>query len=341
MASGDDSQAPKQADPKPADTPIVNASTSNGVALFSGSGIGLLVGILMGMSVSPTVGVVIGALASSLALILGLNDKHVSIAKSLRIGAFGFLCAAGALTGTYLRSHQVLAPGPEEAFARYSEMGFEKREVLDLIKLTRFGIQASSDASAPSKIEDAYKRYSELGLEKNEILELISRTSFDIPASSKAGKAPNNDDTASNAASLTQLVHTGVLYGAEIDAGTCTILAEKTESNIADYYYLVGGMWKNLAIATEQQFGVEKAPRVLLAMRDGICGGDSTAKQFENCKIVSAINEQTGSDQIRKLFTEAGPEWISLLDPIDTSVAVNDRQAAFLILQRSLCDDKK
>jgi hypothetical protein len=114
----------------------------NLIALYSGAGIGLLIliGVLMGLAVSPTVGIIIGALASSLAILLGLNDKHFSDAKAIRIGSFGFACVLGALMGIFIRTNSVLAPDVKAQFEKYLEVGFTNEQALDFIAYERFGI---------------------------------------------------------------------------------------------------------------------------------------------------------------------------------------------------------
>lgn len=136
--------------------PAQEVSPTNGsdrmLAIFSGSGIGLLVGLLVALSVSPTVGMVIGGLASSLALILGLNDRYFTPAKAIRIGTFGFACIVGVLLGTYIRTHELLSPSLEDEFERYTDakLGFSADEAREILKFTRelVPLPGSSNGSA-------------------------------------------------------------------------------------------------------------------------------------------------------------------------------------------------
>ncbi len=90
--------------------------TSLAVSVYSGVGIGIMVGLLLGMAadagpnVKTTVSIFIGAVGVGLAALLGLNDKHFSTAKGLRIGSFGLAVAVSALSGVYIRDHGVLSP---------------------------------------------------------------------------------------------------------------------------------------------------------------------------------------------------------------------------------------
>ncbi|WP_300033394.1 lipase family protein [uncultured Roseobacter sp.] len=108
------------------------------VSLFSSAGAGLLLGYLVGMAVSEVVGLLVGALATGLAALLGLNDKHFTVTKGVRIGTFCFTAILGALSGTYLRTHQVLSPETEvrtlaEAKAEYEALGLDEGTVKTLL----------------------------------------------------------------------------------------------------------------------------------------------------------------------------------------------------------------
>jgi hypothetical protein len=46
-----------------------------------------MVGLLLGLAMSPTTTAFVGAIGTLLAVLLGLNDRHFSNSKSLRIGS--------------------------------------------------------------------------------------------------------------------------------------------------------------------------------------------------------------------------------------------------------------
>ncbi len=295
---------------------ITTSTRDNLIALFSGSGIGLLVGVLMGIAVSPTVGIVIGALASSLALMLGLNDQHFSHAKAFRIGSFGFVCVAGAFLGIFIRTHHLLAPSLQTQLNDYAKAGYTKEEALDFIKFTKFGILNPNwkIASMEAERDEGKGEGEQLG----------------------AGK-PSHP-----IAPLPQLAATGVLYGAEIDASACTILKDKDEKNVSDQFYILGDVWERLATAVEQDFDERTTPGVLLTIRDGICGDDGAAKaKFEKCPTLANLNEQTGLPQIARSFEKAGPSWQRLVDAVQERIDQEHQSKVLLILQRKICHEEK
>ncbi|MGB5290096.1 MAG: hypothetical protein WBN41_01430 [Lysobacterales bacterium] len=99
-----------------------SSSTTNStlVSIFSGVGIGIMVGLLMGLAApageqaKTVVGIFIGAVGVGLAALLGLNDRHFSTAKGLRIGSFGLAVALSALSGIYVRDHGLMTPDLKE-----------------------------------------------------------------------------------------------------------------------------------------------------------------------------------------------------------------------------------
>ncbi|MEO0368655.1 MAG: CHAT domain-containing protein, partial [Pseudomonadota bacterium] len=92
-------------------------------SIFGALGIGIMVGLLMGLAApanadtKSVVSIFIGAVGVGLAALLGLNDRHFSVAKGLRIGTFGLSVAISALTGLYVRDHGLLSPSLEERVA--------------------------------------------------------------------------------------------------------------------------------------------------------------------------------------------------------------------------------
>lgn len=93
-----------------------SSQTSHLISIFSGAGIGVMVGLLMGLAApqgddaKSIVAIFIGAVGVGLAALLGLNDRHFSAAKGLRIGSFGIAVAAFALIGIYVRTNAPLSP---------------------------------------------------------------------------------------------------------------------------------------------------------------------------------------------------------------------------------------
>ncbi|MEM7225698.1 MAG: hypothetical protein AAF495_22150 [Pseudomonadota bacterium] len=120
----------------PAPNPARNSLASS---VYGALGIGLMVGALLGLAKSAVVGAFIGAVGTALAAMLGLNDKHFSTAKAVRIGTFGFAVLVAAPTSLYVRDHGLLTPQPApppsnaELLAEYIKLGFDKEEALALL----------------------------------------------------------------------------------------------------------------------------------------------------------------------------------------------------------------
>jgi hypothetical protein len=115
----------------PGDEP---AATSLAASVFAGIGIGLMVGLLLGLANpplgegAPIVAIFIGAVGAALAALLGVNDRHFSTAKALRIGAFGIAVIIAAPSGIFIRDHALLAPD----LPTPPSLADRKKELLDL-----------------------------------------------------------------------------------------------------------------------------------------------------------------------------------------------------------------
>lgn len=103
-------------------------------SVFAAVGIGLMVGTLLGLANpplgdgKPIVAIFIGAVGAVLAALLGLNDRHFSTAKALRIGSFGLAVVISAPLGIMVRDHQLLAPDPPAK----PSLADRKKELLSL-----------------------------------------------------------------------------------------------------------------------------------------------------------------------------------------------------------------
>ncbi|MFK8019922.1 MAG: CHAT domain-containing protein [Pseudomonadales bacterium] len=168
------------------------AKTSLRASVYSGVGIGIMVGLLLGLA-APTdgdaktvVSIFIGAVGVGLAALLGLNDKHFSTAKGLRIGSFGFAVAISAVIGIYMRANGVLSPSlNDEVQAVVEASGLGKKEAMRavLAKQTTPGSKESRVSmtalfSAPVSLESCYNlqpqpRLSENPLKPNDVIENI------------------------------------------------------------------------------------------------------------------------------------------------------------------------
>lgn len=285
-------------------------------ALFSGSGIGLLIGVLMGTSVTATVGVIIGALASGLAVLLGLNDQHFSNAKAIRIGAFGFACVLGAYLGIYARAHGVLSPEPEppptlaQQKIEYLALGFTEKQALDFIAFSRFGIK---------------------------------NPGWVLASESRATKAVG----ASGAESLKEKAGMTLLFGAEVDLDKCDELAGPRAGSelldVVDVFDIAGGVWKTLAISVKDNIGDPDGVPLLLATRKAFCSRDSQGIariSDQDCKRLGI----TGDDYQARLqqFESLGGVWQRLAKGV-RGLNMDDtrKDLALGILRQDLCKPDK
>lgn len=119
--------------------------------VFSGLGIGLVLGLIVGLSASPVVQTILGALASLLAVLLGLHDGAGADAErpgagvrarmnALRIGSFGFGCAAAILLGLFLRTHDLLSVPVERQVEQWTRAGYTLRDAQHFVALQRLGV---------------------------------------------------------------------------------------------------------------------------------------------------------------------------------------------------------
>jgi len=285
-------------------------------ALFSGSGIGLLIGVLMGTTVTATVGVIIGALASGLAVLLGLNDQHFSNAKAIRIGSFGFACVFGAYLGIYARAHGVLSPDPEpppilaQQKAEYLALGFSEKEALDFIAFSTFGI-------------------------KNP----------DWVLASESGAAASTGS--SGVESLQEKARMTLLFGAEVDLDKCDELAGPRADfdlrDVVEVFDIAGGVWKTLAISVRDNIGDPDAVPLLLATRDAFCSRDSQGIariSDQDCKQISIA----GDDYRTRLqqFESLDGVWQRLAEGVQ-GLGMDDtrKNLALKILLQDLCKPDK
>lgn len=147
---------------------IPTSQSSNLVSIFSGGGIGIMIGLLMGLAApqgddaKSIVAIFIGAVGVGLAALLGLNDRHFSMAKGLRIGSFGISVAIFALVGIYIRTNAPLSPSiveratelktvfPNMSDAQLMELLSVKKQVYDKetgeVIQTNISLEKATDA---------------------------------------------------------------------------------------------------------------------------------------------------------------------------------------------------
>ncbi len=285
----------------------------NLIALYSGAGIGLLIGVLMGLAVSPTVGIIIGALASSLAILLGLNDKHFSDAKAVRIGSFGFACVLGALIGIFIRTNSLLAPDLKSQYEKYTEIGFEHDESLDFIAYERFGI-----------LNKDWKIYS------------------------SANDSMSKDGGKDNGPSAGEIVHRrsfAGLYSAEVDESDCENLNDLDQDDSLPLIYqrfeTTGKFWKTIVSEVEAKIDKDHQKSAMLAIRDGFCLSETKAITDDDCKNISDFSPNSSANEMISYLNTKGGIWKSLAASIKNGVTENEQKNLIPILVKNACNETK
>jgi len=288
------------------------------LSLFGGAGIGLLFGVIMGTSTTPTVGIVLGALTAVLAAILGLNDKHFTNAKAVRIGAFGFACVLGAYSGLFVRSHNLLSPSPEALKAEYVQLGFSESQALQLVLYKEFGGTANNSPaiSNPHPTRDSMSSLAnanELGLK----LELPSTQSKQVANQ-----------------------HSSLLFSADINITGCDELKDTDASlpngEVINNFMLTGGLWENLANQVEKAVDSPYQTPVLLASRNAICLEPELSISAADCDV----NQPNNNANVQLVSGMAQPSsvWTNLAHTInETNMPVEKKSHAMALMKSAIC----
>ena len=117
--------------------------------MAAGGGLGMLVGFLLGLSVAQVVGGVVASLAALLGAFLGLSGAQTSD-RALRIGAFGFLCAAGVALGLTVRAGGLLSPSVAGDVGKWTAAGYPADQARAYVAFQRLGVKPDAmTVSAP------------------------------------------------------------------------------------------------------------------------------------------------------------------------------------------------
>lgn len=120
-------------------------NTSSLVSIFSGIGIGIMVGLVMSL-VAPQnewskliVAIFIGVAGVGLAVLIGLNDRHFSLGKGLRIGSFGLAVAVSVMFGVYVRDNHIISPSIAERAVELQKVikGITNQQLIELLQDTK------------------------------------------------------------------------------------------------------------------------------------------------------------------------------------------------------------
>ncbi len=271
-------------------------------ALLNGLGVGLLLGLLLGLAVSPVVSAVIGTLSSILLVLLGLNDKHLSTLKSLRIGAFGVFAAAGILFGMYIRVNDALAPSPVQLKESYMKSGFTKQQALYYTALKKF-------------------KFVPVGW-------------FGTSAADTTAMAlTNHYDQSVLFASEVDLGACRVLNTAD---------ATFPKSELVNNFESAGGVWKQLALALDPILPDQVYVDAMLGLRDSFCKrGASGSVQMEVDGEMAQLTDDSDIEIIKLTMRDAGKNWAPIVANTENKIPVQYQPQFYLTLIKIYGDEAK
>jgi uncharacterized protein YoaH (UPF0181 family) len=300
------------------------------VSVFSGGGIGLMVGALLGLAMSPTVAAFVGAIGTALAALLGLNDKHFSASKGLRIGAFGLFALLGAATGIYTRSYGVFAPSLLEKKQSIMAAGYSECQALDLLA----GL--SLRMSPPENDTDLEGRKKDLlsaGFSNCQALSLLARQSSSV--------AKNTDGQPESIINATYRGRGGSgLMASAAEFSACDTLRGITHSptltlnDMRSAFKDAGTGWGSFydSVNAANLANNDKL-EVLFIGRDAICNADERPSKPQCDDIIASMESGSG---LQDAFGK-----VELLVPVrndvNEKIRSDDRETTLGLLAQALC----
>jgi hypothetical protein len=295
---------------------------------FSGIGIGIMAGFLMGLAAPQAEGemsvvaIFISAVGVVLAAILGLNDRHFSVAKGLRIGSFGLAVTISALSGIYVRDHGLLTPQVK-------------------IDVTRQIIDTSDSAKNNSMINKPINKNQALamnvGANKPRSLDAPQKTVMHM-----------NDGRQTIDLNAPRTPAGSYLFSQEINLDTCSELQNPHEQNlsaadiIGNFKLVDGEAWQYFVDQVDFKIAEVDQKSTLFAGRDAVCG----FKEFANhpvqigdaqCELLLKAAEQDNFQlrELIKAFSDAGLTNISAR--VHASVSESQQAPSLNSLLRLFC----
>ncbi|MEZ5103990.1 MAG: hypothetical protein R2757_05815 [Draconibacterium sp.] len=289
-----DEQSSQKENTKPTNLEII-------VSLLNGLGVGLLLGLLLGLAVSPVVSSIIGTLSSLLVILLGLNDKYMSVIKSLRIGSFGIFAVVGILLGMYIRTQNALSPTTSDLMREYTETGFEK----------------------------------------NEALYYVARQTFDFVPIGWFGTsaADTGKFKGGNNAMQSVLFSTEVDLGQCYVLNSAKTSFPKSE--IIRSFKRAGGIWEELAINLEPLLPDQVFINAMIALRDSFCGLGTEGKiEIKSSPALLSLSANSELDEIKKSMSDLGGNWKIVLENTEKTIPVENQKTLYLELIKIFNDEK-
>jgi hypothetical protein len=303
------------------------AQTSLVASVFAGMGIGLMVGLLLGLANpppgggQPTVAIFIGAVGAALAVLLGLNDRHFSTAKGLRIGAFGLAVIFAAPIGIYVRAHELLAPvlpsAPTlvERKAELIELGYEKTEAL---KILRAQIQKPKESAGGVGSNSTASRASRSGLHSTPTSDGTCDHLTKSDKEWKKGDFKSNDVISSIS---------GIISNADKSKWTPLLKAVQSES------------WKPLPNAVNGESMDHSQKNLLFIARDASCAagnfeGHKISTPDKLCQSSAGAEGQPGANLVGVLPADDKKR---VLERVNNDISLTQQKKALRLLGEFLC----
>jgi hypothetical protein len=311
-------------------------------AIVNGAGIGLLLGILVSVTISPVVSGVVTTLSGLLALLIGLNEKYISVLKSFRIGAFGFFCATGIFLGMAVRTNHLLLPSREKMMEEYTKVGFKEEQARDFIAFREFGLVPSSwtDSQANSVSENS------------DAVDMTPRPvdSVTIASSHTIEKQVNVPSNKSKIvthklinSNETVMAQSSLLYSSTVNADACQNLyatdISLTKAVIKNNFTLAEGTWKEMAQAFDPLLSEDVYKQTLLIIRDCFCEGKMSGGNIKISRITGKIDQNQSLEKIKKEYQNSGQIWKRIEEKISNTIPVENQKIIFITTFKILSHD--
>ena len=243
------------------------------------------------------------AITSSLALFLGFGDGNHSVEKSLRIGAFGLAAVIGALSGLYIRAHEVLSPSAKNIYDSYRALDFTEEEARSFVKFKKLGI-----------------------------LDPDWRMAF----------AESSGDSTSNGASAATMTlsATSLLFSDEVSSQGCDYFIVDDNSTLAtikaDFEQVNDKGWNNLLKNVLTLYMAENDQKIALKFLIAqICQNMSI-----DCSTVKSLNQTSTLAQFESTFNQAGEKWSAIFAASDVFEDGASRQKLLYLFLQTSCNEK-
>jgi hypothetical protein len=277
---------------EPGDKP---AETSLAASVFSGAGIGLMVGAMLGLAMSPTVATFVGAIGAALAALLGLNDRHFSVNKGVRIGAFGVFALVGAAAGLYAKEYSVFAPSLVHQKEQIKAAGFSECQSLDLLAGLSLRVLPPENTSGLAKRK---KEFKSVGFSECQALSLLVGRAA---AAAATGKEAGGDISGRQLSPVLKSLGPVGLWAGNIETDdACRALngipypAVSPLTDLHDSFYKAGPGWKSYANSVIGTDLVEQEKvELLFITRDAVCDGRELPTALQCKRLLVAAQSGT------------------------------------------------